>query len=91
MADETSRGTVIGADETLTFPEALQAYTEFGAYANRCERHRGKLLPGMAADIAVFSRDMLAATPEQIRDETSCDLTLLGGQPVHDAHGVWRH
>ncbi len=91
LTRQTSRGTVIGAAERLSITEALQAYTEFGAYANRCERHRGKLLPGMAADIAVFSRDMLAATPEQIRDETSCDLTLLGGQPVHDALGVWRH
>jgi predicted amidohydrolase YtcJ len=91
LTRKTSRGTVIGADETLTIIEALQAYTEFGAYANRCEQHRGKLLPGMAADIAVFSRDMLSATPEQIRDETTCDLTLLGGQPVHDAHGIWRH
>ncbi len=90
LTRKTSRGTVIGCDETLTFAEALQAYTEFGAYANRSEQHRGRLLPGMAADIAVFSRDMTAATPEQMRDETSCDLTLLGGQPVHDAHGEWR-
>lgn len=91
LTRKTSRGTVIGANERLTITEALQAYTEFGAYANRCEQHRGKLLPGMAADIAVFSHDLMHATPEQIRDETSCDLTLLGGQPVHDAHGEWRH
>ena len=47
-------------------------------------------LPGMAADIAVYSRDLLTATPEQVRDETHCDLTLLAGKPVHDRLGQWR-
>lgn len=89
LTRKTSRGTVMGADETIDMTHAIQAYTEFGAYVNRCERHRGKLLPGMAADIAVFSRDLLGATPEQVRDDTRCDLTLLGGRPVHDALGQW--
>ena len=89
LTRKTSRGTVMGADETIDMTHAIQAYTEFGAYVNRCERHRGKLLPGMAADIAVFSRDLLDATPEQVRDDTRCDLTLLGGRPVHDALGQW--
>jgi predicted amidohydrolase YtcJ len=91
LTRKTSRGTVIGGGETVTMTQALQAYTEFGAYVNRAEHHRGKLLPGMAADIAVFSRDLLTATPEDVRDDTRCDLTLLAGQPVHDRLGQWRH
>jgi predicted amidohydrolase YtcJ len=90
LTRKTSRGTVIGPDQTVSIEEALAAYTEFGAYANRCEDHRGRLTPGMAADIAVFSSDMLTASPEEIRDETCCDLTLLGGRPVHDRLGEWR-
>ncbi len=90
LTRKTSHGTVIGAGETLTPIQALQAYTQFGAYANKCEHHRGTLAAGMAADLAVFSRDLLTATPEEIRDGTQCDLTLLAGQPVHDRLGQWR-
>jgi predicted amidohydrolase YtcJ len=90
LTRKTSRGTVIGGGEAVSITQAIQAYTEFGAYVNKAERNRGKLMPGMAADIAVWSRDMLTATPEAIRDETACDLTLLGGRPVHDRTGEWR-
>lgn len=90
LTRKTSRGTIMDAEEAISMEQAIQAYTEFGAYVNKCEIHRGKLLPGMAADIAVFSRNLLTATPEQVRDETECDLTLLGGQPVHDRLGQWK-
>jgi hypothetical protein len=36
----------------------------------------------------VFSRDLLAARPEEILHETRCDLTILGGEPVHDPLGA---
>jgi predicted amidohydrolase YtcJ len=91
LTRKTSRGTVIGGDERVTMTQAIQAYTAFGAFVNRAEKHRGKLLPGMAADLAVWSRDLLAASPEQVLHDTRCDLTLLDGKPVHDRDGVWRH
>ncbi len=56
---------------------------------NKAEQNVGMLRPGMAADIAVWSSDLLAATPEQILQDTACDLTLLAGEPVHDRLGVW--
>lgn len=90
LTRKTSRGAVVGASEAITALQALQAYTEFGAYVNKAERHRGRLVPGMAADVAVFSRDLLSAAPEDILYDTRCDLTLLGGEPVHDRLGVWR-
>jgi predicted amidohydrolase YtcJ len=89
LTRKTSRGTVIGGSEAVTMTQALQAFTAFGAYVNKAEHHRGTLVPGMAADIAVFSRDLFSASPEEVRDDTSCDLTLLGGQPVHDSLGQW--
>lgn len=91
LTRKTSRGTVVGGGEAISAVQALQAYTEFGAYVNKAERHRGKLLPGMAADVAVFSRDLLTASPDEILHDTQCDLTLLAGRPVHDRLGVWRH
>jgi hypothetical protein len=90
LTRKTSRGTVVGGAETVSMTQAIQAYTEFGAYVNMAEGTYGRLRPGMAADIAVWSRDLLRATPEQVLHETACDLTLLGGEPVHDRRGEWR-
>jgi predicted amidohydrolase YtcJ len=87
LARRSSAGTLLGAAQALTMPEALAAYTAHGAYVNRAERHRGRLLPGLAADVAVFSRDLLAASPEEVLEDTLCDLTLLGGEIVHDRLG----
>jgi predicted amidohydrolase YtcJ len=87
LARRSSAGTLLGPAQALTMPEALAAYTAHGAYVNRAERHRGRLMPGFAADVAVFSRDLLAASPEEVLAETVCDLTLLGGEIVHDRLG----
>ncbi|MBX9910479.1 MAG: amidohydrolase [Beijerinckiaceae bacterium] len=85
LTRKTARGTVIGPDQTLTIDEAICAYTEFGAFVNRCESQRGRLLPGMAADVAIFSRDLSQATPEQLLHETRCDMTILDGKIVFEA------
>ncbi|MDP3254396.1 amidohydrolase [Bosea sp. (in: a-proteobacteria)] len=85
LTRKTARGTVISPDQTLTIDEVISAYTEFGAYVNRCEDSRGRLLPGMAADIAIFSRDLSSATPEQLLHETRCDMTIIAGKVVYEA------
>jgi predicted amidohydrolase YtcJ len=90
LTRKTSRGTVVGGGEAISIERAIQAYTQFGAYVNKCEDHRGTLRPGQAADVAVFSRDLLTASPEEILQDTRCDLTILGGACVHDASGEWR-
>ncbi len=38
LTRKTSRGTVVGPDQTMTIDEVIAAYTDFGAYVNRCER-----------------------------------------------------
>lgn len=85
LTRKTARGTVIAPDQTMTIDEVIAAYTDFGAYVNRCENHRGRLLPGMAADIAIFSRDLRQATPEQLLSETRCDMTIIAGKVVYEA------
>lgn len=85
LTRKSSRGTVIGGDQALTIDEVIAAYTDFGAYVNRSETYRGRLLPGMAADVAVFSRDLSKATPEQLLHETRCDLTIIEGKVVYEA------
>lgn len=83
---KTARGTVMSEGERVSIHEAIAAYTDFSAYVNHQEDHRGRLLPGMAADIAVFSRDLTSIRPEEIL-ETRCDLTISDGRVVHDAAG----
>jgi len=87
LTRKSSRGTILGGQEALTPAEAIAAYTEFGAYVNLADHHRGRLAPGLAADVAVFSRDLLTATPDDILHDTRCDLTILDGRIVYDRAG----
>jgi predicted amidohydrolase YtcJ len=80
----TWRGTVMDASQCVSIEDALQAYTEFGAYSQKMEHRKGRLVPGQLADIAVFSRNLLAAAPEEILTNTRCDLTIRGGAVVYE-------
>lgn len=82
---QTGKGTVMDASETLSREEALQAYTEYGAYSQKAEGVKGRLVPGQWADIAVFDNDLLEAPTDTILSGTRCLLTLLAGRVVHDA------
>ncbi|HEV7417103.1 MAG TPA: amidohydrolase family protein, partial [Tianweitania sediminis] len=83
---KTRRGTVVGADQVVSVAQALHAYTALGAYTQFAENEKGRIVPGMLADIAVFSRNIFEATPEEIETKTQCDLTILGGEVVFDRH-----
>ncbi|MEX2518526.1 MAG: amidohydrolase [Paracoccaceae bacterium] len=82
---KTGKGTVMGDNERLTPEEALQAYTENGAWSQKAEGSKGKLVTGQWADIAVFDNDLLTVEPEILLSGTRCLLTLLEGRIVHDA------
>lgn len=82
---QTWKGTVMGADESLSREDALQAYTEGGAYLEKAESTKGRLVPGQWADVAIFNNDLLKASVDVILNDTHCVLTLLGGKIVHDA------
>ena len=84
LTRQTWRGTVMDERQRVSIEEALQAYTEYGAFSQKQENVKGKLAPGFLADIAVFSRDLLAASPEEILKDTRCDLTIRGGEIVYD-------
>jgi predicted amidohydrolase YtcJ len=90
LTRKTGKGTVLGGQEALAIDEVLQAYTEYGAFAEKAETRKGRLAPGLLGDVAVFSRDMTQATPEEILEDTCCDLTIRGGEIVFDRHGEMR-
>jgi predicted amidohydrolase YtcJ len=81
---KTKKGTVMGGQERLTIDQALACYTENGAWASFAEREKGTLEPGKLADVAVLSRDLHNASPEEILHDTACDLTIRGGRLVYD-------
>ena len=64
LTRKTGKGTVVGGQQALTIDETLQAYTEFGAFAEKAEGRKGRLSPGLLGDVAVFSRDLTKAAPK---------------------------
>ncbi len=72
-------------DYDVDSPEqALQAYTEHGAFSQKAETVKGRLVPGQLADIAVFSRNLLTSDPEDILRDTHCTMTIIDGRIVHE-------
>jgi predicted amidohydrolase YtcJ len=68
--------------QCLTLAQALDAYTCGAAYAEFQEDEKGRLQPGMLADVAVLSRDPFSAGTESILG-TEVWLTVVGGRAVY--------
>ena len=64
--------------------EALRAHTMGGAYAGHDESQRGSIEPGKFADMAIWTKDPLSQTAEEIADAT-VDATYIGGKQVYPA------
>lgn len=84
LTRKTWKGTVMDERQRVSIEEALQAYTEHGAFSQKREAVKGRLVPGFLADVAVFSRNLLTADPAEILHDTHCDLTILGGRVVYE-------
>lgn len=87
LTRRTDAGTVMAAEEAVDAETALTVFTEHGAWLAHEEALKGRLVRGQLADIAVFSRNLLEAAPDDILHATRCDMTILGGQVVFDADG----
>ncbi len=83
---QTNRGTLLGPNQRLSVAEAIHCYTYNGAYTQFAERDKGRLLPGMLADITILSRDIFTAEPDEILTTTS-DLVFRSGQIVFQRGG----
>jgi predicted amidohydrolase YtcJ len=70
--------------EALTREQAVIAYTQGAAYDERVEQRKGKLVPGMLADIAVLSQDIFKV-PADALPATRSVLTIVGGHVVYEA------
>jgi predicted amidohydrolase YtcJ len=67
--------------QRVSIESAVRAYTVTGAYASLEEKIKGKLKPGMLADIAVLSQDLFSIPPADIY-KTKVELTIFDGQVV---------
>ena len=70
-------------EEAVTVGQALTATCVTPAWLSGDERRRGRLLPGMLADLVVLDRDPLAVEPEELR-EIEVVATMVGGRWAHN-------
>jgi predicted amidohydrolase YtcJ len=71
-------------DQAITIGQALYAYTQASAYAERMETKKGKLVPGQCADFVVLDRDPLRVPPAHILT-TRVLRTVVAGRTVFRA------
>jgi predicted amidohydrolase YtcJ len=69
--------------EALTREAALTAYTAGGAFAEGQDQRKGRIAPGLAADLAVLSQDILTVPVQQLPATTSV-LTLVDGEVIFE-------
>jgi predicted amidohydrolase YtcJ len=69
--------------QKLTRPEALALFTSGAAYAAFEEGRRGRIAPGMDADLTVLARDPMAVPESEIRN-ISVVLTVVGGRVAYE-------
>ena len=73
-------------DQAVSVEEALHATCIAPAWLEHQERRRGRLLPGMLADLVVLDRDPLACPPAEL-SELSVLATMLAGRWTFVADG----
>ncbi len=71
-------------EQKLSVWESIYYYTYGSAYGEHLENVKGSLAPGRLADFVILENDLFRILPEEILN-TQVDLTVVGGQIVHEA------
>jgi predicted amidohydrolase YtcJ len=69
--------------ERVSLDMALRAYTAAGAIASFEEAQKGRLAPGMLADVVILSQDLFKISPMKIH-ATYVVTTVFNGRVVYD-------
>jgi predicted amidohydrolase YtcJ len=77
------------AEQCLTREEALASYTRANAFAAFEEDVKGRLAPGLYADVTVLDRDILTCAEDALR-EARVDCTIVGGVVRYERAGAGR-
>ncbi|HEY0174601.1 MAG TPA: amidohydrolase [Pyrinomonadaceae bacterium] len=70
-------------EQRLSIEDAIRNYTAEPAYATFEEAQKGRIAPGMLADLVVHSKDLLSIAPAEILN-TQPDLTVFDGRVVYE-------
>jgi predicted amidohydrolase YtcJ len=84
---ETLEGTPHGGwfpEEKIDVETALRAYTVNNAWVAGEEDRKGKLAPGMVADLVVLDADPFEVPPRRLKD-VQVLLTMVGGRIVYES------
>lgn len=73
-------------DQRLTVEEAIACYTAGGAWFGFEEDAKGRIEPGMLADLVVLDEEPLLR-PERIVERT-VEMTFVGGERVYEREGA---
>jgi predicted amidohydrolase YtcJ len=73
-------------EQGLTPLEALRLFTSHAAHLQFEEAEKGRLAPGMRADLVIASASPLAVRPDRIGDVRVL-RTVVAGRTVFDAEG----
>ncbi len=91
VTGRTVGGTALYPEQNLLSREqALQLYVSGSAWFSREEHVKGRIAPGMHADLAVLSEDYFAVPVERIRGIESV-LTIVAGRVVFAAGAFASH
>lgn len=66
-------------DQRSTLRETLESYTRLNAWAEFGETQKGRLAPGMKADVVVMDHDLETMDPATL-DQARAAITLCGGR-----------
>jgi hypothetical protein len=69
------------ADQAISLDSAIDNITAAGAYASFDETRKGRLAPGMLADIVILSKDVFAQPPARFLDAV-VTTTILDGKLI---------
>ena len=69
--------------ERVALARALEAYTSGAAYASFDEQRKGRLVPGMLADLVVLSEDIFDLPAAKLLDAVVTH-TIFDGQVVYE-------
>jgi hypothetical protein len=84
MTRRTRGGRIINKEERLTLHEALSLFTSAGAWVGFEESKKGRVAPGMLADLIVLDNDITQISPEEISG-LNVESTIIGGRIVWTA------
>jgi hypothetical protein len=79
-----AEGHPIAPEQAITLDEALDAYTLGGTTASGDEARRGRLAPGMQADLVVLAGDITQIPPEALTS-LAVTQTWVGGRQSYSA------